>query len=100
MIPLIRYGVLLDGESLPFGVTHSSFEAEILTISRAFELIEADMSKLGGETTIYVLTDSQSSRAYLSNVAKHNPPYLYKLFCVHMFYFWKRAGVNSDIWIC
>lgn len=80
-------------EALPLGVIHSSFDAELLTIFRVFEFIEANLSKLMGIATINVLTDSQSSLSYLANKARPNSPYQYKLFWRHMFDFWKRTGI-------
>ena len=52
--------MIIDEESRPIGVIHSSVVAEILTILLAFDFIDWNMSKLGGLTPIYVLTDSKS----------------------------------------
>ena len=56
-IALTQYGFLLDDESIPCGVIHSIFGAEILTLLRVFELVATNTTKLDGATAIYVLTD-------------------------------------------
>ena len=52
------------------------------------------MANFSGPAVIYVLTDSQSSIAYISDVMKPNPPYLYKQFWMRMFDFWQGAGLT------
>ena len=92
-IALLRNGSIIAEEAIPLGVIHSSFDAELMTIFRLFDFIEANLPLLAGATTINVLTDSQSSLAYLSNKAQPNSPYQFKLFWRHMFDFWNRTGV-------
>ena len=92
-IALVRNGSIVSGESTPFGIIHSIFEAERLEIFRVFEFIDANITKSMGAATIYILTDSQSPISYLSNKHIPNSPYQYKLFRRHMFDFWKRTGI-------
>ena len=69
---MIRDRAIVADESLPLGVTHSSFEADLLSISRIFDFVEPNLALLSGGDRLNILTDSQSTLAFLTNSLKRS----------------------------